>query len=40
MILARLENFLRYESMHPGFKAAFNFLENISIKDFKEGNNA
>jgi YhcH/YjgK/YiaL family protein len=37
MILDRLENFLRYESVHPGFKVAFTYLKNSSIKDFKKG---
>ena len=37
MILDRLENFLLYASIHPGFQTAFEFLRNRSIKDFKEG---
>jgi YhcH/YjgK/YiaL family protein len=37
MILDRLENFQHYASIHPGFQAAFNYLENSSINDFKDG---
>ena len=37
MILDHLENCLRYTSIHPGFEAAFNFLKNSSVQDFKEG---
>jgi biofilm protein TabA len=37
MILDRLENFRRYASIHPGFQAAFSYLQNSFIKDFKEG---
>jgi len=37
MILDRLENFMQYVSIHPGFQAAFNYLKNNTIKDLKTG---
>ena len=37
MILDCLENAKRYASVHPGFEAAFNFLKQNSLNDFKEG---
>ena len=37
MILDRLENSMRYVPLHPGFEAAFNFLKQSSLNDFKEG---
>jgi biofilm protein TabA len=37
MILDRLENFICYASIHPGFQAAFDYLNNTSIKEFKAG---
>jgi beta-galactosidase beta subunit len=37
MILDRLENSMRYVPLHPGFEAAFNFLKQSSLNEFKEG---
>ena len=37
MILDRLDNFMHYAPIHPGFQAAFNYLKKNSIKDFKAG---
>jgi len=37
MILDRLENAKRYAPVHPGFEAAFNFLKQNSLTEFKEG---
>ncbi len=37
MILDRLENFMQYAPIHPGFQAAFDYLKNSSIKGFNEG---
>ena len=37
MILDRLENAIRYVPVHPGFEAAFNFLKQNSLNEFKEG---
>jgi YhcH/YjgK/YiaL family protein len=37
MILDRLENAKRCAPVHPGFEAAFNFLNQNSLDDFKEG---
>jgi len=37
MILDRLENAKRYVPVHPGFDAAFNFLKQNALAEFKEG---
>ena len=37
MILDRLENAKRYVPVHPGFEAAFSFLKQSSLNEFKEG---
>ena len=37
MILDRLENFMHYMPVHPGFQAALDYLKNSTIKDFKTG---
>jgi biofilm protein TabA len=37
MILDRLANAKRYAPVHPGFEAAFNFLNQNSLAEFKEG---
>ena len=37
MILDRLENAKRYVPVHPGFEAAFNFLKQNALAEFKEG---
>ena len=39
MILDRLENAERYENIHPGFKAAFEFLRTADLGNLPEGRN-